>query len=493
MGSGAVQHPSVKKVAIIGGGISGLSAAVLLEEARRRGAPIEYALFEATPRLGGVLRTERVEDCVVEAGPDSFLTEKAWALDFCRKLGLDDQLIGSNDSERKTYIAVRGKLVAMPDGLQFMVPTRILPILFTPLFSLRTKLRMAREFLFRPRPAPADGEDESAAQLVERHFGREMVERLADPLLAGIYGASADSLSAAAALPRFVEMERRYGSLTRGMLQARKRSTQDSSAPAPPLFTSLRGGMQQMADAAAAQLHPAAARTSNPVRALQRERDGWRIIARDCATEIFSGVILATPAPAAGALLEDVDTRLASELRQIPYSSSITLALGYERRAFTSAPPGFGFLVPRSEQRRILACTFVHTKFPHRAPPDKALVRCFLGGSQDEGALELSDTELVDIIRRELSQLAHIRAEPRFVRIYRWRGAMALYAPGHRARTDRIERLRSEHAALELAGNAYHGIGVPDCIASGHLAALNSLTSLGLARAELRGAWPSVR
>jgi oxygen-dependent protoporphyrinogen oxidase len=467
----------MKRIAIIGGGISGLSAAVALERARSGGAEVEYRIFESAGRLGGVLVTERVAGCLVEAGPDSFLTEKSWGLDFCRSLGLGDQLIPSNDADRKTYIVVRGRLQPIPDGLQFMVPTRVLPILTTGLFSLGSKLRMALEVFEKPA-ANSAGRDETVAEMVERHFGREMVERLADPLLAGVYGGSATELSAAAVLPRFVEMEKRYGSLSRAMLAARKQRAQAERAdgrklapPPRPLFTSLKEGMQQLAETAISCLAPGAALLSNPVRALQRESEGWRVVARDCATEIFNAVIVATPAPAAGALLGDVHAALADELKAIPYSSSMTVTLGYDKTGLAGLPPGFGFLVPRREGRRMLACTFVHVKFPHRAPADRGIIRAFLGGSRDEAALELNDEEVLATVRRELQEILDLKAEPLFSRVHRWKGAMAQYTRGHLARVERIGQFRQELPGLELAGNAYRGIGVPDCIASGLAAA----------------------
>jgi oxygen-dependent protoporphyrinogen oxidase len=475
----------VPRIAIIGGGISGLSAAVALEEARRQGAAVEYALLESSERLGGVLRTEHVEGCVVEAGPDSFLTEKSWAADYCRELGLGDQLIVSNDAQRKTYIVVRGRMVPIPDGLQFLVPTRILPVALSPLFSFRTKLRMAREY-FSAANGAAVSEDESVAQLVERHYGHEMVERLADPLLAGVYGGDAASLSASAVLPRFVELERRFGSLSRGMLEVRKtarRAHPRSPSTPRPIFTSLRNGMQQLSDAAAARLTPAAIQLSNPVRALQRQADGWRVISKHSANEIFDAVIVATPAPIAGSLLEMVDGALASELRKINYSSSITVVFGFERRALANAPVGFGFLVPRAEGRHMLACTFVHNKFPHRAPPDKAVVRCFLGGARNDSALDMRDEDLLRIVLEELRELAGMDVatmndEPLFSRVYRWPRAMAQYGIGHQQRIARIGQLLEEHRGLRLAGNAYRGIGIPDCIASGQQAAKEVLGEL---------------
>jgi len=241
----------MKRVAIIGGGISGLSAALCLEDARSAGTAVDYTLFEASPRLGGVLVTERVDGCLVEAGPDSFITEKPWAANLCRKIGLGDQLIGSNDQDRKTYILVSGRLVVMPDGLMFMVPTKVLPTVFSPLFSLRTKLKMAVELFHPPHQA---SQDETVAEMVDRHYGPEMVDRLADPLLSGVYGGEASQLSVRAVLGRFSEMEARHGSLGRAMLAARKKMAAAPNRPTPPLFTSLRDGMQQMVDALISRL-----------------------------------------------------------------------------------------------------------------------------------------------------------------------------------------------------------------------------------------------
>jgi oxygen-dependent protoporphyrinogen oxidase len=480
----------LKRIAIIGGGTSGLSAAITLVRARAAGPGLEYAVFEAAPRLGGVLVTESVDDCLVEAGPDSFLTEKSWGLDFVRSLGLGDQLIGSNDPDRITYILVSGRLVPIPDGLMFMVPTRIVPILATPLFSFAAKLRFAREYFRKPN-AHGGEVDETVAELVERHFGPEMVERLADPLLAGVYGGAAADLSAAAVLPRFVEMEKRYGSLSRGMLEARKQRERavhagaSSARVAPrPLFTSLKGGMQQLVDAIVPQLAPGAARLGNKVVAIGRQREKWIVSPEQGSMEEFDGVILALPANQAGGLLEKISAPLAEELRQVPYSSSMVVVCGYEQRDLASAPPGFGFLVPRSEGRSILACTFVHVKFPHRAPPGRALVRCFIGGWGNEAVLDTPDDEVVAAVARDLLDIVGITAMPRFARVYRWRGAMAQYVRGHPARVRRIEELRREIPGLELAGNAYRGIGVPDCIASGLGAAGDLLDQFGFAKAE---------
>ena len=470
-----------KRIAIIGGGISGLAAAYALEERRLRGVPVEYVLFEASPRLGGVMLTDRVQGCLVEAGPDSFLTEKPWAIELCKKLDLADQLIGSNDSQRKTYILVKGKLVVMPDGLMFMVPTKILPTVFSPLFSLRTKMRMAAEWFHPPRKA---SDDETVAEMVERHYGPEMVDRLADPLLSGVYGGEASQLSVRAVLSRFSDMEAKHGSLGRAMLSARKKMAGMAKGPVPPLFTSLKEGMQQMVDALVTRLDRRALRTSSPVQCVTGEIGGWTVSA-GYKSDHFDAVIIATPAPAAATLLHLTHEKLASELAGIRYSSSVTVTLGYDENVRRSLPPGFGFLVPRSEGRRMLAATFVHNKFPHRAPENRALVRCFLGGARDEQILDFKEDEILRMVRSELKQIIGLAAEPLFARVYKWRGAMAQYEVGHLERLHRIQNLCGSLPGLVLAGNGFTGIGVPDCVRSGTQAAdrLSSVFGLGSADA----------
>jgi oxygen-dependent protoporphyrinogen oxidase len=450
------------RIAIIGGGISGLTAAFALEENRRSGAA-EYTMFESSPHPGGVLRTENIQGCIVEAGPDSFITEKPWAADLCRALGLGDQLIGSNDADRKTYILVHGRLIPMPDGLMFMVPTKILPTGFSPLFSWNTKLRIARE-LFHP-PRAADG-DESVASLVERHYGSEMVNRLADPLLSGVYGGEAASLSVRAVLPRFAEMERTHGSLGRAMLAAREKLPRSANKVATPLFTSLKNGMQQLVEALVPRLNPGSIVTNATVQSVQREAGGWTVSA-GLKSDHFDAVILALPALAAAKLVSICSPELSGELAAIGYSSSITVGLGYDREVRQSLPPGFGFLVPRSEGKRLLAATFVHNKFPHRAPDDRALLRCFFAGSNAENLWQMSDDAIVAIVRSELQQILGLRAAPLFARVYKWKSAMAQYGVGHLERLDRIERLRQQLPGLALAGNGFRGIGVPDCVRSG--------------------------
>lgn len=469
------------RTAIIGGGIAGLAAAYELEKARAAGEDAAYTLFEARERLGGVLASEVVNGAVLECGPDSFLTEKPAAAELCRELGLGAALTPSNDAARKTWIVVRNRLVPLPDGLMFLIPTRLTPTALTRLFSLKTKMRMALELLRRPR---ASEKDESVASLVERHFGQEAVDRLADPLLSGIFGGDATQLSARTVLPRLVEMEAAYGSLTRGMLATHRKMraraaaagrTEDRRAAPRGIFTTLRGGMRQLAEALEAKLDPAAIRRGTPVSALRREGEGW-LVTSDEKTERFDAVILAAPAWVAGALLAQVDAALGEELAAIPYSSSITVNLVFDERAIGPLPEGFGFLVPASEGRAMLACTFAHRKFLGRAPAGKAVLRAFLGGARNEALLNETDEALAATVRRELEEILGagvMRAgvEPEAVQVARWRRAMAQYAVGHRERMERVDAHVEMLPGLKLAGNAYDGIGISDCIRLGRGAA----------------------
>jgi len=474
------------RTAIIGGGIAGLAAAYELEKARAAGATIEYTLFESRPRLGGSLASQNVNGAVLEHGPDSFLTEKPAAAELCRELGLGADLIPSNDAARKTWILVKNRLVALPDGLMFLVPTKLIPTALTRLFSIKTKLKMGLELLHPPRPSE---QDESVAALVERHFGAEAVERLADPLLSGIYGGDAAQLSARTVLPRLVDMEREYGSLTRGMLAAhRKMRAKGREAakknpaprngpgagngrPAPRgIFTTLRGGMQQLVDALQAKLEPAWVRVGTQVSGLEHVAEGWRVES-DGVKEMYDSIIVASPAWAAGALLGNVDAALGADLNAIPYSSSITVNLIYDEATLGALPDGFGFLIPAVEGRAMLACTFVHRKFLGRTPPGKAVLRAFLGGTKNESLLSEPDDVLVATVRRELKGILSIEAEPEHTQVSRWRRAMAQYAVGHQERVRRIAERVAALPGLRLAGNGYDGIGVSDCIRLGRLAA----------------------
>jgi protoporphyrinogen/coproporphyrinogen III oxidase len=451
----------MKRIAIIGGGIAGLSAAFYLEKARRAGADLQWALFEKSDRLGGVIQTERRDGFVIEAGPDSFLSIKPNASRLCHELGIGDQLIPSNDSSRKTYILVKGRLVPIPHGLEFMVPTRIWPMVTTPLFSFKTKLRMAAELFSSVRK---DADDESVGGFVRRHFGQEMVDRVAEPLLAGVYGGNAERLSIRAVLPRFAEMERQHGSLVRATLKA-KALARPGARP-QPLFTSLKNGMQQMVEALTAALPQASMRMRQQNLQLRPVNDDWQIESRG-NTERFQAVLLAAPAPAAAGLLRQFHPALIEGLAKIEYTSSAAVALAYDE---AELPAGHGFLAPRLEGRKIMACTFVHEKFSHRAPEGKKLLRCFFSSSRMPDLLTQSDEALQQFARQELKEILGLSAEPKFARTFRWDRAMAQYETGHPDRVAEMEKIIAEMPGFHIIGNSFHGIGVPDCIKSARLA-----------------------
>lgn len=474
------------RVAVVGGGISGLAAAYTLASARAAGRPLEVDLFESSARLGGVICTDRADGCLIEAGPDSFLTEKPQALELAAELALSSDVIGSNDSERRTYILHRAKLATLPDGLQFLVPTRLLPMATTPLVPFGEKLKMLRELFHQPRPVP----EESVSSFVARHFGGGMVENIADPLLSGVYGGDSDRLSAQATLPRFVAMEEKHGSLIRAVLRARKemRHAARGNPRSPrPLFSTLKDGLAQMVDAIQERLE----RSTNAGRVHCRTRvdaiqiDGddpraFSLVSNGRIFPDFDAVILALPAYESARLLTEHDAELAAPLAEVPYSSSVMVALGYPAPVRKQLPPGFGFLVPRKERRRMLACTFVHTKFPARVPPDRALLRCFLGGSRDPEILELDDDRISALVQEELKSILGLAEAPRFVRIYRWPRAMAQYTLGHNQRLAAVKQRLPRHQGLFLAGNWESGIGISDCVRSGRTAAGDCLRYLCL-------------
>jgi protoporphyrinogen/coproporphyrinogen III oxidase len=442
----------VPSVVIIGGGISGLSAAYHLAK-----AGIASTLIERRPRLGGVIHTESVEGCVIEAGPDSFLSAKPAALELIHELGLGGEIIGSNDHLRVTYVRRKGRLTPLPDGLMLMVPTRILPMVTTRLVSWPTKVRMGLECLRRPSASPR--EDRSVADFIRDHYGQEAVDYLAEPLLSGVYGGDPEQLSISSVLTLFAEMETKYGSLTRGVLAARRRAPPGGKKA--PLFQTLKAGLGSLIRALDQAASPHVRVITDSAEAI--ERRGGRFSVRLAGGELEAdSVVLACQAYEAGELTGALDPELARLLASVPYNSSITVSLGYDRDSFDGPQNGFGFLVPKRERRRLVACTWVGTKFPYRVPEDKVMLRCFLGGTAEE-----TDEELVDQIRQELREIMGLAATPSFSRVSRWPRSMAQYTVGHQRRVEAIQARLKPIAGLYLAGNAYTGIGVPDCARMG--------------------------
>ena len=446
---------SSQRVAIVGAGISGLAAAYDLAR-----AGIAATVFEKQPRAGGVIDTRTVEGCTLECGPDSFLAAKPEALALIRELGLGEEVIGSNDHQRTTYIWKQGRLVALPEGVLMIVPSRILPMVKTPLVGWGTKIRMGLEYFRKP----SDRGDRSVAAFVTDHFGAETLDYLAEPLLAGVYGGDPARLSIASVLPRFVEMEKKYGSLVRGVLGARRGNAR-SGAPPMPLFQTLKPGLGKLVDALAS--HAGIVRAE--VDAIERDGSGFRI--RAGADWVRADhVVLACPAWAAGKLAGALDARLGELLGGIEYSSSVTVSLIYRAADFDGRRAGFGFLVPRKERERLAACTFVGTKFSCRVPPDTIVLRCFFGGVGDQAVLDESDDALIAIAREELRRILGLHGAPVAQVITRWPRAMAQYTVGHSARIAEIRARAASVGGLHLAGNAYEGIGISDCIRTGRAA-----------------------
>lgn len=470
---------SYRRVAIVGGGISGLTAAYMLAQARERGVPVSEFLIEAEDRLGGVVRTDRLEGFVLEGGPDSFISEKPEAAELCRELGLGDSLIGSNDDERHTYIVHKGSLVPLPEGLMLLTPTRIRPFLKSPLVPLSTKLMIATEWFVTP--TKSRDYDESIATFVRRHFGKAMLENIVDPLLAGVYGGEAKSLSVQSVLPRFREMENQYGSLIRGAKSAAKelkkgiRVNAYGEKSANSLFVTLKNGLGDLTRALESRLDAPRIHLGQRVMSIEKVDRHWKspykIRCEGNQDYEADAVILALPVHTCATFFPTLPEELAEAFRAVPYSSAITVNLGFDERVAAALPPGFGFLVPAKEHSRLLACTFVHRKFSYRAPQGKALLRCFLGGTRDPEVMDLPNNEIIALVRQELRNILGLETAPLFSFISRWPSAMAQYTVGHEDHLKRIASVLQKYPRMYLAGNAYSGIGISDCIRTGRSAA----------------------
>ncbi len=461
------------KLAVVGGGITGLAAAHrAVELARERKISLELTLLEARERLGGTIATERTSGFLVEAGPDSFLSEKPWALALCKRLGVEEWLARTDDRFRKVFVWRAGRLHPLPDGFQLLAPTRVAPFLGSSLFSWPGKLRMALELVL-PRGV---ADDESLGAFVRRRLGREALERVAQPLVAGIYSADPDDLSLAATMPRFLELERRERSLVLALWRANRKAPQPGTSGARwSLFVTFKDGMEQLVAALASRLPAGAALVKHRVTGVERRGAGWRV-ATDVGGPIEADrVIVTAESHVAGRLLRYVDPALATLLGEVPYASSATVSFGYRRAAVPHALDGVGFVVPRTERRALLACTFSSVKYPGRAPEGHALLRCFVGGALDPAILELDDAALVARARDELRQALGVTAEPVLTRLSRWPAAMPQYHVGHLARVETIERRAAALPGFGLAGGAYRGVGIADCVRSAEGAAERAL------------------
>lgn len=430
----------MKRCAIIGGGISGLSAAYFLQKKTK---DLQIDLYDSEPEPGGVIKTEEIEGCIVEAGPDSFLTQKQNAAELCRELGLSDMLIGSNDAIRKTFIYSRGELRPLPEGFFLMVPTRILPFLASDLISWSGKFSVLSDFFASP-----EEEDCSVADFMERRFGQEILDSLAEPLLSGIYGADVRRLSMKNALPQLWQLQKN-GSIIRSIL----RSRQNHSESTDSLFTSLRTGMGTLVKALREKSVGVRWKLDRLVIELEKKEQRWWI-----GGEAYDVCVLA------GSSIPEILTEHGRQIRSIYGSvrknSAVVTVLCFQdvKRS------GFGWLVPAAERRSVMACTYVNQKFPHRAPDDRLLVRLFIGGKEAEEWIERTDYEIREEVLSELKRIAGIESVPLFTRVFRWPKSMPEYSLGHETRIATLNKLAKLEGNLFLTGNLFAGVGIPDCI-----------------------------
>ncbi len=457
------------RVVVVGGGIAGLAAAHrLVELGQGQGRPIEVVLLEASQRLGGTIRTERADGFLLEAGADSFISEKPWALALAERIGLGPRLRRTDDRFRRTYVVRSGRLRPLPDGFLLLAPTRAWPVLASRVFSWRGKLRLGLDLALPRRRANGD---ESLGSFVRRRLGKEALERVAQPLVGGIYTADPDRLSLAATMPRFLALEREHRSLIVGLRRTARREAAGASGARWSLFVTLAGGMEELVTAIAARLPEGAVRLATPVAAVAPVAGGWRIELQDGAPLEADGVVLAGPAPRMAPVIRGVDPALAGLLDGIAYASSATIALAYPRAAIRHRLDGFGFVVPQVEGRAVLACTFSSVKYPERAPDGFALLRVFVGGAMQAGLLAEDDRTLLELAHRDIAALLGITGDPVLSRVWRHPGTMPQYAVGHLEHLAAIEARLEALPGLALAGGAYRGVGIADCVRSGEAAA----------------------
>jgi oxygen-dependent protoporphyrinogen oxidase len=457
----------MKKIVIVGGGIAGLAAAHRIQEELSHQA-LECTVLEAGPRFGGKIDTERVDGFVVEKGPDSFISQKPQAIQLCNKLGIGDRLVGTHPTNTNTYVYTGRRLVTMPEGLSLMIPTQFMPFVLTPLFSWPGKVRMGLDLLL---PGKANDSDESLASFVRRRMGEEALRKMAEPMLAGIYASDPESMSIKSTFPMFFETEQKYRSLILGML-ARKRKMATGRKPSPyTLFMTLKNGLSEMVDAILKQSPGVTFRSGVTVTQLSRAGKRWRLDLDGGENILADAVILATPAGISARLLEREVPGVAASLNKIPYVSTATVSLGYRKEGFEHPLKGFGFVVPGTENRKILACTWTSSKFPHRAPEGHVMLRCFIGGAKKEALAEQDADTLRQMVKDEIRDIMGIRQEPVMSRVFHYRKSNVQYHVGHAGLIANINSELASAPGVYLAGSAYTGIGIPDCIQNGGRAA----------------------
>lgn len=453
----------MKRIAIVGGGVAGLAATY---ELARNGAPVEAVLFEASPRLGGIVETVREGGFVIECGPDAWVTEKPWARELAEELGLGDEVMPSNDAARKTYVLMDQRLQAMPEGMRMMVPADLDALDRSELFSAEAKQAYHDEVIRAEElKANAPEQDESVASFIQRHFGNEVLEKIGAPLLRGVFGGDVTELSVRAVMAPFVAMERQHGSLI-AAIQARAATNKTRNAA---IFTTLRSGLGTLVDSMIAAIPADWLRLCTTVHSLSRSDRGWTIKTSN-QEEQFDAVLMAAPVHTARELLRPIDARSA-ELMEMNASSAVVVAFGFPDAAQFVVPPGFGFLVPQGSGSLLLACTFVDQKFTHRVPQNGRLVRAFFGGAAAERLIGCGNDETAAVARLELARLLGSLPEPQVTVVRRWPSSLPQYGVGHVERMAELEERIGNLAGLRLLGNGYHGVGLPDLIRDARAAA----------------------
>ncbi|MBI5563011.1 MAG: protoporphyrinogen oxidase [Deltaproteobacteria bacterium] len=472
-----------KRVVIIGAGIAGLSLAWSIREHQKPGQECEVLILERKDRPGGNIRTEKTGGFLIEGGPDCFLSEKPWAMELCKRLGLGDELLMTNEERRKTFVLSGGRLHELPEGVILMVPTKMVPLATSSLISIPGKIRMALEFFV---PRRKEKGDESLGSFVRRRLGQEALDKIAEPLVAGVHAGDPQTMSVRASFPKFVALEEEHGSLIRGMLKrmALARSTHKTPAAGGPerkkvtMFVTLRGGLGTLIETLCERIcrsKDTALRTGVSVTGVTKKDGGWQVSIEGGGGIEADAVVIAAPAYAAASLLRKADAQLADRLLTIPYVSTATVSIAFKKKDVRHPLNGFGFVVPKTEGRRIMAATWSSVKFNLRAPDDSVLIRCFVGGAKNNDLVSLDDDVMTRMVREELREIMGIDAEPALTRVFRWKDSMPQYTIGHEERVAAMEERIARLPGLYVTGSAYHGIGISDSVRNAEITAKKAL------------------
>ena len=484
----------MKKVVVIGGGITGLSAAYELQKAIEAGQPVDYLLVEKDNRLGGKIITEKIDGYTVEGGPDCFLSEKPWVGEMAQKLGITDRLMGSNEASKRTYVYADGRLNQLPDGLMGLVPTKIIPFALSPLISWPGKIRMAFDFII---PQKKTDDDETLGSFVTRRLGKEALDKIAEPLIGGIHAGDPDQMSLKATFPRFIQMEQKHGSLIKAMLIGRR----NMPKPKPPepgkvqktFFMTFIGGMCELTDTIVSKLDKSKILTGKTVQKVVKNPDGSYVVHIEGMKPVeASAVILTAPSHKAAEIVNELDKTLAQNLADIPQATSATVNLAFKRSDVQESLQAFGFIVPISEKRKIKAGTYSSTKWNYRTPSDEyVLIRAFVGGARNQELVFQDDDAMLQMVLAELKDIIGLKAEPVMHKIYRWVKGMPQYTVGHLKRIETIEARVVANPGLYVVGGSYKGVGVGDCINVGAQAVEKALAHVKSAGPAKKGSKPA--